>query len=70
AEDEGVAKAGNWGHPHFMPNASFLIGWDGSRRKNLPWSVHFGPEIYLQSSYNHIFLPHIAVKVGLIYKFK
>lgn len=69
AEDGGVEKAANWGHPHFMPNASFLLGWDGSRRNNLPWTVHIGPEVYLQSSFNHIFLPHVAAKIGITYKF-
>jgi len=65
-EAGGVEKVANWGHPHFMPNTSILIGWDGSRR---PWTVHFGPEIYLQSSFNHQFLPHVAVKMGITYKF-
>lgn len=68
--DGGLEKATNRGHSHFMPNTSFLIGWDGTRRKKLPWTIHFGPEVYLQSSFNHIFLPHVAVKVGFTYKFK
>ena len=68
-EAGGVENVSNWGHPHFMPNASILIGWDGSRRNNLPWTVHLGPEIYLQSSFNHQFLPHVAVKMGITYKF-
>ena len=66
-QNGGVEKAANRGHAHFMPNASFLIGWNGSR-KNLPWSIHFGPEIYLQSSYNHIFLPQVAAKIGFTYQ--
>ncbi|MCB9320488.1 MAG: hypothetical protein H6570_14500 [Lewinellaceae bacterium] len=65
-EAGAVEKTANWGHPHFMPNMSILIGWDGSRR---PWTVHLGPEVYLQSSFNHQFLPHIAVKMGITYKF-
>jgi hypothetical protein len=67
-EEGGVEKTANWGHPHLMPNASFLIGWDGSRRKNQRWAVHAGPEVYLQSSFNHIFLPHVAAKIGFTYK--
>jgi hypothetical protein len=67
-EEGGVEKTANWGHPHLMPNASFLIGWDGSRRKNQRWAVHAGPEVYLQSSLNHIFLPHVAAKIGFTYK--
>lgn len=70
AEDGSVEKANNEGHPHFMPTFSFLLGWDGSRKYNLPWSVHLGVEIYLQYPYNHIFLPHVAAKVGFTYKLK
>lgn len=69
SEDGGVKQTINWGHPHFMPTGSFLLGWDGSRKNDLPWSIHFGPEVYLQSSFNHIFLPHVAVKIGFTYKF-
>ncbi len=70
AFDGVVEKARNWGHPHFMPNASFLLGWDASRNGNQQWTVHVGPEVYLQSSFNHIFLPHVAAKLGMTYKFK
>lgn len=70
ASEGGVRKAANWGSSHFMPHLSFLLGWDASRKRDLPWTVHCGPEVYLQSAYNHIFLPHVAVKVGLTYKFK
>lgn len=65
-----LEKAVNWGHPHFMPCTSFLIGWDGTKKKNLPVTFHLGVEAYLQSSFNHIFLPHAAAKVGLTYQFK
>ncbi|WP_236976620.1 hypothetical protein [Membranihabitans maritimus] len=68
-EEQNIKKAINWGHSHFMPNASFLIGWDGRKRNSLPWRIYLGPEIYLQSSFNHIFLPHIAAKIGFAYKF-
>ncbi len=70
ASDGGVEKARNWGHSHFMPNASLLLGWDATRKGNHQWTVHFGPEVYLQSSFNHIFLPHVAAKLGMTYKFK
>lgn len=70
AEDGGVERATNWGHSHFMPNASFLIGWDGTKKTNLPVMIHFGPEIYLQSGFNHTFLPHAAAKLGFTYKFQ
>ncbi len=69
-ENGSVEKAANLGYPHFMPNASFLLGWDGSRRNDLPWTIHIGPEVYLQYPYNHIFLPHVAAKIGFTYKFK
>ncbi|MEZ4926888.1 MAG: hypothetical protein R3A50_11455 [Saprospiraceae bacterium] len=68
AKDGSVEKAANWGHPHFMPGTSLLFGWDGSRRNNLPWMIYFGPEVYLQSSFNHIFLPHVVAKIGFTYK--
>jgi len=68
SESGGVEKAVNKGHSHFMSTASLLFGWDGSRNLNLPWSIYFGPEVYLQSSFNHIFLPHVAAKLGLTYK--
>jgi len=70
SSDGGLEKATNWGTAHFMPNSSFLIGWDGTRKRNLPVTLHLGVEAYLQSSFNHIFLPHAAAKVGLTYKFK
>jgi len=70
SSDGGVEIAHNWGHPHFMPNGSFLIGWDGTRNIKLPWTFYIGAETYLQSSFNHIFLPHAALKVGFTYKFK
>jgi hypothetical protein len=66
----GVVEASNRGRAHFMPNASLLFGWDSTRKGKQFWAVHFGPEVYLQSHVNHIFLPHVAVKVGLTYKFK
>jgi hypothetical protein len=70
ASDGGVEKAHNWGHAHFIPNASFLLGWDGTRKGKHRWTIHLGPEIYLQYPYNHIFLPHVAVKIGFTYKVK
>jgi hypothetical protein len=70
SSEGGLEMAANWGHSHFMPTSSFLIGWDGTRKMNLPWTFHAGVEAYLQSSFNHIFLPHAAAKVGLTYKFK
>jgi hypothetical protein len=70
SDDGGIEKAPNWGHPHFKPSFSLLIGWDGTRKKNLPFTIYVGPEIYLQSHFNHSFLPHVAAKLGLTYKFK
>lgn len=68
AENVRVEKATNLGHAHFMPNASFLLGWDGTRQGKQLWMVHLGPEVYLQYPYNHVFLPHVAVKIGFTYK--
>ena len=70
SSEGGLEKATNLGHSHFMPYTSFLIGWDGTRKKKLPLTFHIGVEAYLQSSFNHIFLPHAAAKVGFTYKFK
>lgn len=68
--DGGVEKAANWGHAHFMPTFSALLGWDGRRIANLPFSIHIGAEAYLQSAVNHAFIPHAAAIVGFTYKFK
>jgi hypothetical protein len=68
--DGGVEKAPNWGHSHFMPTFSVLLGWDGGRKANLPLSIHIGAEAYLQSAVNHTFIPHAATIVGFTYKFK
>ena len=70
AADGSVEKASNWGSSHFMPTSSVLVGWDGSRNKELPLTIHIGVEAYLQSAFNHIFLPHAAAKVGITYKFR
>ncbi len=69
SEYGGVEKAFNWGHPHFMPTFSVLLGYDGTRKNDLPFTIHAGVETYLQSSFNHIFLPHAAAKVGITYQF-
>ncbi len=66
----GVEKVTNWGHSHFMPTFSALLGWDGSRKANLPLSIHIGAEVYMQSSVNHTFIPHTAALLGFTYKFK
>jgi hypothetical protein len=67
--NEGIIKASNAGSSHFKPSFSTLIGWDGTRKNNLPFTVHIGAEAYYQSNFNHIFLPHVAAKIGLTYKF-
>lgn len=66
----GVERTVDWGSSHFMPSFSTLIGWDGTRKNKLPLTVHLGAEAYLQSNFNHIFLPHVAAKIGVTYKFK
>jgi hypothetical protein len=70
SDNGGVEKVRDFGSSHYMPNASLLFGWDGTRKKKLPITIHFGPEVYLQSHFNHIYLPHVAAKVGITYKFK
>ena len=70
AADGSVERASNWGSPHFMPTISVLLGYDGGRKNDLPFTIHAGVETYLQSSFNHIFLPHVAAKIGLTYKFR
>lgn len=66
----GIEKAPNTGRPHFMPTCSLLLGWDGTRKSDLPWKIHLGIEAYYQSGFNHIFLPHVAAKVGVSYLLK
>ena len=68
--DGGVEKTPNWGYPHFMPTFSVLLGWAGNREANRPLKIHIGPEVYLQSSVNHTFIPHVAAKVGVTYNFR
>jgi hypothetical protein len=70
SSDGGLERASNVGHPHFMPTSSLLLGWDGTKKMKLPWTFHLGVEGYLQSSFNHSFLPHLAAKLGFTYKFK
>lgn len=70
ADDGAIEKTPNWGHSHFMPTFSVLLGYDGTRKHGLPFTVHIGVEPYFQSSFNHIFLPHAAAKVGITYKFR
>ncbi|MEZ5056301.1 MAG: hypothetical protein R2879_04615 [Saprospiraceae bacterium] len=41
---------------------------DGMAVKRTSWTICAGPEVYLQSSFNHTFLPHVAAKVGITYK--
>jgi hypothetical protein len=68
--DGGVEKTPNWGHSHFMPTFSVLLGWAGNREANRPLKIHIGPEVSLQSSVNHTFIPHVAAKVGVTYNFR
>lgn len=63
-----VERMSNSGSSHFMPGVSLLFGWDGMRDNKLPYAFHLGPEVYLQSRYNHIYLPHAALNVGFTYK--
>ena len=68
--DGGVEKGPNRGYSHFMPAFSVLFGFDGTRNHDLPFTIHVGAEAYLQSSFNHIFLPHAAAKIGVTHKFR
>lgn len=68
-ENGDIGRAKNNGNPHFIPNASFLIGWDTNNKKNKhSWRAFIGPEAYLQSSYNHMLMPHLAAKIGITLK--
>ena len=55
---------------HLKPNISLLIGWDGSHRKNIPLIIQAGIEAYWQSHVNHSFLPHAALRLGVVYLLK
>jgi hypothetical protein len=68
--DGGIEKAPNTGRPHFMPTGSLLLGWDGTRNNKSPLKIYAGIEAYYQSGFNHIFLPHVAAKVGVSYLLK
>ncbi|WP_304236602.1 hypothetical protein [Jiulongibacter sediminis] len=67
-ENGDVEPASNRGHSHFMPNSSLQIGLHPGKNKQQPLKFHFGPEVYLQSSFNHTYLPHLAAKIGLTYQ--
>lgn len=64
-----LEKTNSKGSPHFMPNVSLLLGWTGTKRDVIPLSIRLGPAIYMESHFNHIFLPHLALKAGVTYHF-
>lgn len=66
--EKKVTKIANLGRAQFMPHLSLAFGLDNFKRNNKPWLFHFGPEIYWQYPTNHIFIPHVAFKVGFTYK--
>jgi hypothetical protein len=51
--------------PNTHYGLSLIFGWD---LKNNPWDVFFGPDIYMESKVNHMFVPHFALKIGVAYK--
>lgn len=65
-----LIKAASTGYPHFMPTVSFLFGWDASKRTKLPFSIYFGPEVFLEYPFNHGILPHAVITVGILYSLK
>lgn len=70
SEQHKVETKKDWGSAHFMPNTSLLLGWKGGKKRARSWAVYLGPEFYLQSNFNHIYLPHLAAKMGVTYKLK
>lgn len=49
---------------------AITFGWDGKRNRDIPWSIGLGVEAYMQTGYNHIMLPHAALKLGVLYHLK
>lgn len=57
-------------YSHLKPTLSLLLGWDGSHKNDLPLLIQAGLEAYWQSHFNHILLPHAALRLGVVYKIK
>lgn len=66
--DGDVKRTETFGTPHLISSLVLLLGWDG-RKKELPFSIHLGPDIYMQSGFNRTWLPHLAFRAGVNYKF-
>lgn len=64
-----LQKVRSAGSQHFMPNVSLLLGWTGTKKNIIPLTFRFGPAIYMESHFNHVFLPHLALKAGFSYQF-
>ena len=55
---------------HLKPTVSFLVGWDGSHKRQIPIIIQIGLEAYWQTHFNQSLLPHAALRLGIVYKLK
>ncbi len=69
-KDGNLTEKGKPVTSHAKPTVSLLFGWDGNRKKDIPLTIGFGLEAYWQMGYNHIALPHAALKAGITYQLK
>jgi hypothetical protein len=65
--DGSVSETTDWGRSHFMPSASFGIGWDFGRRGGLPLAVMLRNQAFWEIPYNTRSLLHLAAIVGVAY---
>ncbi len=66
----GLIRDGRSYKSHLKPDISLLVGWDGAHRKSIPLIIQAGIEAYWQSHFNHAYLPHAALRFGIIYSLK
>lgn len=69
--DQGeLTEKGRTYTSHAKPSVSLTLGWDGKRKKDIPFTAGLGVEGYWQTGFNHIALPHAALKLGITYQLK
>ena len=70
-DGDGVALRGlSAGRPHVMPNGSFGLGWDFSRKTELPLSVFVSLAPFSEYPFNTKSAMHAALLVGATWRFR
>ncbi len=65
--DGSVSRITDWGRSHFMPSASFGIGWDFGQRGGPPLAVMLRNQAFWEIPYNTRSLLHLTAIVGVTY---